>query len=268
MAYPVGAEYVLTEPEREGRNRLARLLHSLHQLAYAERDARIRRNELRERLDAFRRVHVDFWRANTRKVAGWWGCVLALLGIWWLDIVLSMPTSQYYVTKYAQFGPRGVWVACILIPTGILLVEFFVIAGQRLAARDAAIDGLPGAYWGWTAAGLLLALVISWLIASTQLADIRQALTTIAMLRGRFGGSELVEAARDLLPSADTASAVYADLWAIRACSSRTFLPWSEDPSAYPIPEYLEGIVDERTGDIDRALLERRLDSLKPAARL
>lgn len=170
MSTPVAIGVIVTEPEREGRNRVASLLESVHRLAFDVRDARHWKDRAHERLVMLGRLHEDFVSANTRKVTAWWGAIAALVGIWGLDVMLSMPTSQYYVTRFAAFGPTATWIACILIPTGIFLAEFFVIAGQRLVARDAAIDAMPLSYYGWTAAGLLLAIVVTGLIASTQLA--------------------------------------------------------------------------------------------------
>ncbi len=94
--------------------------------------------------------------------------------------------------------------------------------------------------------------------------EIRQALATTAMLHGELTPARILSAARDLLPLADRHSSMYADLWAIRACSSRAFLPWSDDPSSYPFPEYLDDIVDPRTGDVNGPALDRRLAQLRP----
>lgn len=62
----------------------------------------------------------------------------------------------------------------------------------------------------------------------------------------------------------DKASAEYADLFAIRACSDLEMLPWYGRVSDYPLPAYLKGIVNDRDGEIDPELLNRRIEELKP----
>lgn len=62
----------------------------------------------------------------------------------------------------------------------------------------------------------------------------------------------------------DRASAEYADLFAIRACSDLERLPWHGRISEYPLPAYLRGIVGEKDGSIDYDRLHRLIEELKP----
>ncbi len=73
-------------------------------------------------------------------------------------------------------------------------------------------------------------------------------------------------AAADLCVLSDIESSIYADLQAIRFCTSSSFLPWSGRPDKYPFPEYLKGLVDGSSGEIDRRALDRRIEELKPYA--
>jgi hypothetical protein len=95
---------------------------------------------------------------------------------------------------------------------------------------------------------------------------IRAALSNALLLQGGLDANAVLFAARDLSASTDSASAVYADLWAIRMCTSKSFLPWSEDPQSYPYPSYLVGVVDPATGDINQQELTRRIEEMKPYA--
>lgn len=97
---------------------------------------------------------------------------------------------------------------------------------------------------------------------------IRSALSNALMRHGRLGADEIVFAARDLCASTDLASAIYADLWALKVTTSRSFLPWFENPAQYPWPEHLQGIVDPSSGDILQAELERKIEELRPHAKV
>ncbi len=97
---------------------------------------------------------------------------------------------------------------------------------------------------------------------------IRTALGNALLLRGNLDADAVLFAAHDLVESIDSGSVVYSDLWAIKACSSRSFLPWSRNPAQYPFPPHLEGIVDTATGEVDASELGKRLEALKPHANL
>ncbi|HTE46286.1 MAG TPA: ATP-binding protein [Gemmatimonadaceae bacterium] len=98
--------------------------------------------------------------------------------------------------------------------------------------------------------------------------EIRTALG-LALLRGRELSAEVVaEAAWDVCVVADRASAEYADLWAVRTCTSKRFFPWSGTEASYPFPEHLDGVVDRQSGELDLHLLEQRIATLAPKANL
>jgi hypothetical protein len=95
---------------------------------------------------------------------------------------------------------------------------------------------------------------------------IRAALSNARLLRGGLSPEAILFAAQDLTGKTDMPSTQFADLWSVRSCSSKSFLPWSGDVSAYPFPLHLQGVVDPNTGDIIDAELNRRIAELQPHA--
>jgi hypothetical protein len=94
---------------------------------------------------------------------------------------------------------------------------------------------------------------------------IRASLSNAVLLHGSLTPDVILFAAHDLCASTDFPSTVYADLWAIKSCSSQSFLPWSADPSQYPFPTHLQGIVDQ-AGNINEKELKKRIEELRPYA--
>lgn len=88
---------------------------------------------------------------------------------------------------------------------------------------------------------------------------IRFALSNALHLTGKLDPEAVLLAADDLCASTDYDTAVYADLWAVKVCTSRSFLPWNESPEKYPFPEHLRGVVDAQTGAIHHSELDKRL---------
>jgi hypothetical protein len=78
--------------------------------------------------------------------------------------------------------------------------------------------------------------------------------------------SLLLHAAKSCAPQdpRDRASAEYADLFAIRACSDMEMLPWFGSMRDYPLPDFLKGIIDVSSGEPDPEALNRRIEELKP----
>lgn len=97
--------------------------------------------------------------------------------------------------------------------------------------------------------------------------NIRSAITnTSTTLDGTVKDADLVLfAANDFIPKHDFLSIVYADLQAIRHCTSKSFLPWTgENLGVGSIPDYLNGIVDPKTGDLDLSALDAKIKELEP----
>jgi hypothetical protein len=84
---------------------------------------------------------------------------------------------------------------------------------------------------------------------------------------GQLGENEVLEAAQDFCGDTGRESAIYADLWAIKLTTSKRFLPWYGNAN-YSLPEYLKGIVDPASGEIDRKALEAKIDELRPYAKV
>jgi hypothetical protein len=95
---------------------------------------------------------------------------------------------------------------------------------------------------------------------------VRAALSHAALVCGELSADSILSAAHDLMGHTDRVSGIFTDLWAIRLCTSKSFLPWADDPQHYPWPDYLGGIVDPATGDVNTGALERRLRELEPHA--
>ncbi|HAB17538.1 MAG TPA: AAA family ATPase [Pyrinomonadaceae bacterium] len=97
--------------------------------------------------------------------------------------------------------------------------------------------------------------------------DIRSAITTaLVTCDSTVSNADLVLfAANDFIPRRDFLTIVYADLQAIRHCTSKSFLPWAGEAGAVgSIPEYLNGIVDPKTGDLDLSALDAKIKELEP----
>jgi AAA+ superfamily predicted ATPase len=93
---------------------------------------------------------------------------------------------------------------------------------------------------------------------------IRAQLSIAMGYSGVMDADTVLFAARDFCDSTDRVSVAYAELWAIKVCSSMSFLPWSDDPARYPFPEHLDKIVAPDSGRIDRAELDKRLKEYAP----
>jgi hypothetical protein len=80
---------------------------------------------------------------------------------------------------------------------------------------------------------------------------------------GRFDLATVEEAAEGAAACGDRNSILHSELAAIQACSNDRFFPWARDPEHYDWPEYLEGLVDERTGEVNRTALQRRCEEFR-----
>jgi hypothetical protein len=98
--------------------------------------------------------------------------------------------------------------------------------------------------------------------------QIRSGLLRQLALKGGLDEEAVLDAARSLVPSLDSLSVVYADLWAVRAAGFLWDLPWYRDPGSYPFPEHLRGLVSRETGEVDLVKLDEELRKLAPHARV
>jgi hypothetical protein len=95
---------------------------------------------------------------------------------------------------------------------------------------------------------------------------IRLALSNALHLHGELTPETVLFAAHDLCAATDFHSTIYADLWAIKVSTSRSFLPWSIGANQYPFPQHLQGIVDPSTGDIVHSELDKKIKELSAYA--
>lgn len=96
---------------------------------------------------------------------------------------------------------------------------------------------------------------------------ILSALSNARLALGRLETADIVQAAEDFCGDTGRASAIYADLWAIKLTTSKRFFPWYGQPD-YAFPDYLRGIVDPVSGEIDREALEAKITELAPYAKV
>ncbi|MCG3157896.1 MAG: ATP-dependent zinc metalloprotease FtsH [bacterium] len=75
----------------------------------------------------------------------------------------------------------------------------------------------------------------------------------------RLTPDAILSAAHDYVGSANPMAVAYTSLIAISLASFQSYLPWSLDPEHYVYPAYLEGIVDKKTGVLDRKELQKRI---------
>ena len=97
---------------------------------------------------------------------------------------------------------------------------------------------------------------------------ILEAIHDALLIHGTLAPADLaLRAAEDFCAETGWQSAIYSDLWAVRLTTSKAFFPWYRDPE-YPIPPYLQRIVDPATGDIDRNQLMARIQEHSRYARV
>jgi hypothetical protein len=96
--------------------------------------------------------------------------------------------------------------------------------------------------------------------------DVYRALGHARLMTGRLDEEVVRMAARDQCVPTSRASSLYADLWAVQACSMKSLFPWYDDPATYPYPPHLSEVIDPATGDRKDAELRRRIEELRPYA--
>lgn len=84
--------------------------------------------------------------------------------------------------------------------------------------------------------------------------------------KDNFEPKDILFASDDLSTTTDFHSTVYADLWAVKCCASRSFLPWSDSPQSYPFPDYLKDVVNPQTGNIIEQTLNAKIKEFEPHA--
>lgn len=87
-----------------------------------------------------------------------------------------------------------------------------------------------------------------------------------AMLTTQESGltsGDILRAAHDYVGAASPMAVAYCSLVSISLTSFRSYLPWSLNPEKYVYPWYLEGIVDKKTGELDRDLLRKRIEEYR-----
>ena len=115
------------------------------------------------------RAHPDFVGLHFRSAAAFGFLLVILVSVWWVDFLLFSATAEYFAGRVFY---RWLWlipVVCFFSPAVLLVIEIG-IGLQRDLARDE--GGLRSrlSVWGWTAVGVLLALVVPLAAVATTLA--------------------------------------------------------------------------------------------------
>ncbi|MCA9735446.1 MAG: ATP-binding protein [Deferribacteres bacterium] len=76
---------------------------------------------------------------------------------------------------------------------------------------------------------------------------------------GSLTSTDILKAAQDYVGAANPFAIAYTSLSAIALTSFYSLLPWSDDPENYSYPWYMENIVDRKTGNLDRQLLQQKI---------
>lgn len=91
-----------------------------------------------------------------------------------------------------------------------------------------------------------------------------------ALLHGDGGltPDQILAAAQDYTGSGNRFAVACHSLSAIALASFQSYFPWSLDPERYLYPWYLEGLVDKKTGVLDRDGLQKRIQDYRRFANL
>jgi AAA+ superfamily predicted ATPase len=74
---------------------------------------------------------------------------------------------------------------------------------------------------------------------------------------------DILWAATDYTGSTNPRAVAYCSLVSIALTSFHAYLPWNLNPENYIYPWYLEGLVDKKTGQLDRAALYQRIEETR-----
>lgn len=80
---------------------------------------------------------------------------------------------------------------------------------------------------------------------------------------GSLSPEAILSAAHDYVGSANPMAVAYTSLVAISLTSFRSYLPWGLDPENYVYPWYLEGLVDKKSGEVNREELHKRIQEYR-----
>ena len=80
---------------------------------------------------------------------------------------------------------------------------------------------------------------------------------------GSLYSEDIFAAAKDYVGAPNPRAVTYISLTSISVTSFQSYLPWHEAPDSYEYPSYLDGVVDKKTGAINRLELSRRIHEYK-----
>lgn len=82
-------------------------------------------------------------------------------------------------------------------------------------------------------------------------------------LSQEFNEDVIIEASNQYTGEVNPYAVAYASLNALALTSFKKYLPWSSSPGTYTYPWYVTGIVDEKTGELNREKLAKRINEYR-----
>ncbi len=160
----------MREDVRQSTMAIRRLKTRLHDSARRADTASRERSEYREKLQQLEAAHPEWVKHDSRSSTKYSFLIAGIVAVYALDVLLFSPTAEILTEKAFYGFPFITWVARLLVPAGIIMIEI-LLAAQRLSARqDAEIYYTSNTgYNVWLALGIVFALVLPTLVVGTNL---------------------------------------------------------------------------------------------------
>lgn len=166
-------------PDREdSRKRLSGWLDKIHeQTRSAHKESRQHR-EATERLAELQGAYPEFAILDLRRTIINWFLIAGLLAVYWFDLLLFGPTTDFVLQEAFSEWPKLKAVAMFVSPALVLLFEIGV-ATQLHLAKEA---GPSSRKWFLIGAGISLALVMPLLSVAAWLVNLNTGITGITLM--------------------------------------------------------------------------------------
>lgn len=157
---------VVTEAERRSRRQIDPLPGRVRLHAREATARRQDRNAADNRLQELIRHHPELAQPNLRETLRHWLSVCGLVAVVLFDCVISAPTAEYLAGTYLGIQGVRVFASVIAFAVAVVLVELY-FSVCRYSARE---EG-EASFWLWQGAAIVMLLIMSSLVAATQLAS-------------------------------------------------------------------------------------------------
>jgi hypothetical protein len=162
------APFARSRQDESRRSVLGRLA-AVHRYSHGIRRAEDRGRAASQGLSKHNQAHPDYLQMHSRSLAAFGFLLFVLVAVWWVDFLLFSATAEYFAGRVFHNWRWLILPACLISPAVLLVIEIG-IGLQRDLARDAAGFGSGVLVWGWTAVGVLLALVVPLAAVATTIA--------------------------------------------------------------------------------------------------